>query len=162
MRQASIHRPARARCQGGNPASLLVVPTIARGGPRVHTADMAPGSEPLSPITDGCQPSPAWRRVETLGVAQIVVLILEARKTMPWATAATVSRERHDDAFRVRVSLLKGAPQANEASQVSQAGRADPADQAAAVGKVIADFTVGRLDKDLTDAFGDKDVITLK
>jgi hypothetical protein len=93
--------------------------------------------------TDGNHPSPAWQRVETLGVAQIVVLILEARKTMPWATAATVSRERHDDAFRVRVSLLKGAPQA-------------------AVGRVIADFTVGRLDEDLTDAFGDKDVITLK
>jgi hypothetical protein len=100
---------------------------------------------------DGGQPSSAWRRMETLGVAQIVVLILEARKTMPWATAATVSRERHGDTFHIRVSLLKGAAQGN------------PADQggAAAVGKVIADFTVGRLDRDLADAFGDKDVITL-
>jgi|SRR5580658_520446 hypothetical protein len=101
---------------------------------------------------DGGQPSSGWRRVETLGVAQIVVLILEARKTMPWATAATVSRERHSDAFHVRVSLLKGAPQGNPADQ----------DDPAAVGKVIADFTVGRLDRDLADAFGDKDVITLK
>jgi len=102
---------------------------------------------------DGGQPAADWRRVETLGVAQIVVLILEARKTMPWATAATVSRERHDDAFRVRVSLLNGAPPADQA---------DLADQAPAVSTVIADFTVGRLDSDLTDAFGDKDVITLK
>jgi hypothetical protein len=102
---------------------------------------------------DGSQPAADRRRVETLGVAQIVVLILEARKTMPWATAATVSRERHDDAFRVRVSLLKGTPEADQA---------DEADHAAAVGKVIADFSVGRLDRDLTDAFGDKDVITLQ
>jgi hypothetical protein len=99
---------------------------------------------------DGSQSAAGWRQVETLGVAQIVVLILEARKTMPWATAATVSRERHDDAFRVRVSLLKGTPQAERAGE------------AAAVGKVIADFTVDRLDRDLTDAFGDKDVITLQ
>ncbi len=92
------------------------------------------------------------QRVETLGVAQIVVLILEARKTMPWATAATVSRERHSGAFRVRVSLLKGEPQAYPAEREDQA----------AVGKLIGDFTVGQLDGDLTEAFGDKDVITLK
>jgi hypothetical protein len=63
-----------------------------------------------------------------------------------------VSRGRHDEAFRIPVCLLKGTPQADQA---------DLADQAAAVGKIIADFTVGRLDTDLTDAFGDKDVITL-
>lgn len=118
----------------------------------MHTADMAPS---FDPSTDGGQPSSAWQRVETLGVAQIVVLILEARKTMPWATAATVSRERHSDAFRVRVSLLKGAP-----SEV--AGDPGDHDGSGAVGKVIASFTVGRLDQDLADAFGDKDVITLK
>jgi hypothetical protein len=118
----------------------------------MHTADMAPGSEPSSPLADGIQPPATWQRVETLGVAQIVVLILEARKTMPWATAATVTRERHGGAFRVRVSLLKGAPQADPA------GGEGPA----AVGKVIADFTVGQLDRDLAEAFGDKDVITLK
>jgi len=106
----------------------------------------------MQQATDGSQPTAAWQRAETLGVAQIVVLILEARKTMPWATAATVSRERHDEALRIRVCLLKGMPQADQA---------DLADQAAAVGKVIADFTVGRLDTDLADAFGDKDVITL-
>ncbi len=110
----------------------------------------------MQQATDGNQPTAAWQRVETLGVAQIVVLILEARKTMPWATAATVSRERHDDAIRVRVSLLKGTPRAD------QAHRADRVGQAAAVGRVIGDFTVGRLDRDLTDAFGDKDVITLQ
>jgi hypothetical protein len=53
---------------------------------------------------DGGQPSSAWRRVETLGIAQIVVLILEARKTMPWATAATVSRERHGDGTDFRAA----------------------------------------------------------
>jgi uncharacterized membrane protein len=117
----------------------------------MHTADMAPGD----PWTDDGQPSSAWQRVETLGVAQIVVLILEARKTMPWATAATVSRERHSDAFRVRVSLLKGAPSGT-------AGNPGGQDGSGAIGKVIGDFTVGRLDQDLADAFGDNDVITLK
>jgi hypothetical protein len=44
--------------------------------------------------------------VQTLGVAEIVMTILEARKTMPSATAAAVSREKHGGGFRVHVSLL--------------------------------------------------------
>jgi hypothetical protein len=135
------------------------IPVATRVETRAKSGDFPVGcgrddgqTSVMQQATDGSQPTAAWQRVETLGVAQIVVLILEARKTMPWATAATVSRERHDEAFRIRVCLLKGTPQADQADQ---------ADQAAALGKVIADFTVGRLDTDLTDAFGDKDVITL-
>jgi hypothetical protein len=118
----------------------------------MHTADMAPGPDPS---TEGGQPSSAWQRVQTLGVAQIVVLILEARKTMPWATAATVSRERQGGTFRVRVSLLKCGP---------SAATENPGDHgdSGAVGRVIADFAVNRLDQDLADAFGDHNVITLK
>ena len=74
---------------------------------------------------------------------------------MPWATAATVSRERQSDAFHVRVSLLKCAPPAGEESPGERGG-------SGALGRVIADFAVDRLDQDLVDAFGDRDVITLK
>ena len=68
--------------------------------------------------------------------------ILQARKAMPSATAATVARESHGDAVHVQVSLM------DEPSQD------DPT--------VIADFITGRLGQDLTDAFGGKDVIILK
>lgn len=68
--------------------------------------------------------------------------ILEARKSMPSATAATVSRERHGNAIHVRLSLMEDPSQH------------DPV--------VIADFLTGRLCQDLTDAFADKDVIVLK
>ncbi|HEX6522404.1 MAG TPA: hypothetical protein VF070_20710 [Streptosporangiaceae bacterium] len=67
--------------------------------------------------------------------------IFKARKAMPLATAATVSRERHGDAFHIRVSLMN-----------------DGASDAA----VIADFITGRLGNDLTDAFAGRDVIVLK
>ena len=109
----------------------------------MHTARMASSSD--TPDGDGSSPS-AWQHVDTLEVTQIVLAILEARKTMPWATAATVSRESHGAATHVRVALLDGSPSA-------------PADHA---GQVIAAFTARRLGEDLAHAFGDHDVITLK
>jgi len=88
--------------------------------------------------------------METLGVAEVVMTILKARKAMPAATAATVSRERHSDSVHVRVSL-------------SDDGAADGiADGAEMTVTVIADFVAGRLGQDLTDAFDGKDVIVLK
>ena len=47
--------------------------------------------------------------METLGIADVVMTILEARKTMPWATAAAVSRESRGDVIHVRVSLLESS-----------------------------------------------------
>lgn len=87
------------------------------------------------------EPPQGWVRTETLGVAEVVMTIFKARKAMPLATAATVSRERHGDAFHIRVSLMN-----------------DGASDAA----VIADFITGRLGNDLTDAFAGRDVIVLK
>ena len=75
--------------------------------------------------------------------------ILEARKTMPSATAASVSRERRDDLLYVRVTLLENP----------SAGTAGGPD---GHGAVVAAFTVRRLDDDLSAAFGQKDVIILK
>jgi hypothetical protein len=115
----------------------------------MHTARMASSSDP--PAGDG-PPSPAWQHVDTLEVTQIVLAILEAQKTMPWATAATVSRERHGDATYVRVSLLEGASPAPDGGGGGGGGG----------GTVIAAFTVRRLGEDLARAFGDRDVITLK
>lgn len=75
--------------------------------------------------------------------------ILEARKTMPWAAAASVSRERRHGLLHVRVTLL-------ESSSAGSAGGPD------GHGEVVAAFTVRRLDDDLSAAFGQKDVIILK
>ena len=74
--------------------------------------------------------------------------ILEARKTMPSATAAAVTREEDDGGIRVRVSLLEDTP--------SPGGNLAGAEGLAAI------FVTRQLGQDLTDAFGDKDVIILK
>jgi hypothetical protein len=76
--------------------------------------------------------------------------ILKARKSMPSATAATVSRARDGDGYRVLVSLLEGSPSADGA------GLAGGVDGTAAV------FVTRELGKDLADAFGDKDVFILQ
>ena len=85
--------------------------------------------------------------METLGIADVVMTILEARKTMPWATAAAVSRESCGDMIHVRVSLLESSGRPED-----QPGRGD----------VVAAFTARRLGADLVAAFGSKDVIILK
>jgi hypothetical protein len=107
---------------------------------------MSPSTEP--PTDDGA-PSPEWRQVQILGVADVVMTILRARKTMPSATAAAVSRERHGDGFRVCVRLLEDTPSP------------DLADPGGSKGEVMI-FVARELGKDLADAFGDKDVIVLK
>jgi hypothetical protein len=108
---------------------------------------MAPGSDAVP--GDGPSPgSPLGSAAESLGVAEIVMTILEARKIMPRATAASVSREQRQDLLYVRVTLLESPP----ASPAGQPG----------IGEVVAEFTVRRLDEDLAAAFGHKDVIILK
>jgi hypothetical protein len=107
---------------------------------------MASGSDAA---TGDESPPPKSQPTETLGVAEIVMTILEARKSMPWATAASVSREIHRDLVHVRVRLL-------ESSSPSSDGRLEGHDE------VVAAFTVRRLGEDLAKAFGQKDVIILK
>jgi hypothetical protein len=103
------------------------------------------------PLTSGSASgdgvSPAGQEVQTLRVADVVMTILKARKTMPKATAAAVSRTRLGDGYRVLVSLLEGSP----------AG--DAADLAGGTAGV---FVARELGKDLADAFGDKDVFILQ
>jgi hypothetical protein len=94
---------------------------------------------------------PGWQQVETLGLAEVVMTILEARQTMPSSTAAAVSREQHGDVLHVRVSLLSNPP----ASGGDSPGPGEP-------GVVVADFAARRLAQDLTDAFKDNEVIILK
>jgi hypothetical protein len=105
---------------------------------------MALGSDAMP----GDGPSPGSPPTESLGVAEVVMTILEARKTMPRATAASVSREQRHDLLHVRVTLLESPP----VSSVGQPGMSE----------VVAEFTVRRLDEDLAAAFGHKDVIILK
>ena len=73
--------------------------------------------------------------------------ILEAQKTMPWATAAAVSRESRGDVIHVRVSLLESSGRPED-----QPGRSD----------IVAVFTARQLGADLAAAFGQKEVIILK
>jgi hypothetical protein len=107
---------------------------------------MASGSDA---VTGDAQPPPSSAPAETLSVAEVVMTILEARKTMPWATAASVSREAGRDLVHVRVTLL-------ESSSASSGGRSE------GHGEVVATFTVRQLGEDLARAFGQKDVIILK
>lgn len=139
----------RAQCQEGNPALSAVVPTITWTGPGCQTDGMSPVADPPA---GGGQPSPDWQQVQTLGVAEIAMTILEARKTMPTATAAAVCRERHGGGFRVRISLLEDEP---------QAAGGNPHDRDSAA-RVVVIFVARQLGKDLADAFGEKDVIILK
>jgi hypothetical protein len=90
--------------------------------------------------------------VETLGIADVVMTILKARKTMPWATAAAVSRESRGDVIHIRVSLMESSPSSSSGRPKDQPGRSD----------VVAAFTARRLGADLAAAFGQKDVIILK
>lgn len=107
-------------------------------------AGMASGSDSVR--GDG-EPAPTGPSVETLGIADIVVTILEARKTNPRATAAAVSRESRGDVIHVRVSLLEAGGRPED-----QPGRGD----------VVAAFTARQLGADLVAAFGQKDLIILK
>lgn len=76
--------------------------------------------------------------------------ILKARKTMPSATAAAVSRAKHGNGYRVLVSLIEGSPSADGADLD------DGIDGAAAI------FIARELGKDLADAFDGKDVFILQ
>jgi hypothetical protein len=102
-----------------------------------------------SPPGDGAPPE--WQQVQTLRVADVVMTILRARKTMPSATAATVSRMKHGDGYRVLVSLLENSPPAD-----ADGGHPGGIDAAVAI------FVARELGKDLADAFGGKDVIILQ
>jgi hypothetical protein len=93
---------------------------------------------------------PEWQQMQTLRVADVVMTILEARKAMPSATAAAVSRAAHGTGYRVLVSLLEGSPSAGE---VCLDGGPDGA---------IAIFVARELAPDLADAFDGKDVFILQ
>ena len=123
--------------------SSFVIPTMIPPVTTRHTYGM-------SPRADG----PLWQQVQTLGVTEVVMAILEARKAMPAATAAAVSREKHGNGFRVRVSLLEGA----DIPDASTEGPEDPH----GIEGAVAVFLARELGKDLADAFGTKDMIILK
>ncbi len=130
-------------CQAGNPALLPVLPTITSRCFAGMLAGMASGSGSVG--GDGGVPD--GQSVETLGIADVVMTILEARKAMPWATAAAVSRESRGDVIHVRVRLLGSSDRPED-----QPGR----------GEVVAAFAARQLGADLVAAFGSKDRIILK
>ncbi len=106
---------------------------------------------PSTRFSPGDGPQPDWQQVQTLSVADVVMTILKARKAMPAATAAAVSRTRHGDGYRVLVSLL-------EETQPAGDGTVHPG----GMDQAIAVFVARELGKDLAVAFGDTDVIILQ
>jgi hypothetical protein len=123
-----------------------VVSPMSELVPRRQTVRMPLSTGPSS--GDGALPD--WQQVQTLGVADVVMTILKARKAMPSATAAAVSRTKHGDGYRVLVSLLEVSPPADAA------GLDDGVDGAAAI------FITRELGQDLADAFDGKDVFILQ
>jgi hypothetical protein len=98
---------------------------------------------------DGAPPD--LQQVQTLRVADVVMTILNARKAMPSATAAAVSRMRDGEGYRVLVSLLEDSPLMDGGS-----GHPGGSDEAVAI------FIARELGTDLADAFGSKDLIILQ
>jgi hypothetical protein len=80
--------------------------------------------------------------------------ILEARKEMPWASAAAVSRQRRGSTTYVQVSLLERSS--------SSAGSGPPDTDTDGRIQVIAGFAARQIGEELATAFGDKDVVILK
>jgi hypothetical protein len=131
-----------------------VFPTITVAAPLKHTAGMARGTD--SPVGD--QESPDWQHVETLGLADIVMTILEGRKTAPSSSAAAISQQRHGNVFHVRVTLLDDPslqPGGSWPEPPGPPGAGGP-------GLVVADFAVGQLGQDLVEAFDGNETIILK
>jgi len=125
-----------------------VIPTITGAGRTGKLVVMAPDPDPGT--DDGG--SPGWRQVETLGVADVVMSILEARKEMPWASAAAVSRQRRGSTTYVQVSLLERSSSSPGSGPTDADGRI----------QVIAGFAARQIGEELATAFGDKDVVILK
>ncbi|HEY6497165.1 MAG TPA: hypothetical protein VIZ43_28130 [Trebonia sp.] len=105
---------------------------------------------PSTGYSTGDSALPDWGQVQTLRVADVVMAILSARKTMPSATAAAVSRTRHGGGYRVLVTLLEGSPPANAAELEF------------GIDGAVAIFIARELGEDLADAFGGKDVFILQ
>jgi hypothetical protein len=112
---------------------------------------MAPGTDPPA----GDQESSGWQQVETLGLADIVMTILEGRKTAPSSSAAAISQQRHGHGFHVRVTLLDDPSLQPGGSWPEPVGAVRP-------GLVVADFAAGRLGQDLVEAFDGNETIILK
>jgi hypothetical protein len=117
---------------------LCGVVSTMPGPAMICTLMCMPPSEP---------PPPYWQQVQTLGVADVVMTILQARKAMPTATAAAVSRASHGKGFRVHVHLLVSDALGEESYGTEGA---------------VAIFIARELGGDLTEAFDGKDVIILK
>jgi hypothetical protein len=97
--------------------------------------------------------APDWQAVETLGLADVIMAILRARRSLPDAKTAEVARERQPTLTHVRVSLCHEPVPGPVPG--GQARAAQPA-------VTIALFRARRLDSDLTEAFKGRDVIILK
>ena len=111
---------------------------------------MTAGDDPVIGVGG---PAPDWQEVETLGLADVIIAILRARRSHPAAKTAEVARERQPTVTHVRVSLchepLPGPVPGGQA-------------RAALPAVTIALFKARRLDSDLAKAFKGRDVIVLK
>jgi hypothetical protein len=102
------------------------------------------------PPTGAAGDRPAWPRpqpVSMLKLAELLMVILDCRPRLPLATAAALVRERCGADTLLRIVFL-------------DAGREPlPVD---ADTLLVTSYLAGRLDEDLSAAFGDRNVVILK
>jgi hypothetical protein len=106
---------------------------------------MTAGDDPVIGVAG---PAPDWQEVETLGLADVIMTILRARRAIPDATAAEVTREKRQTVTHVQVSLRREPP------------TGEPGHSPGAV--LIGRFRARQLDSDLAEAFQGRDVLILK
>ena len=103
-----------------------------------HPPTGAAGERPARP-----RPQP----VPLLKLAELLMVILDCRPRLPRAAAAALVRERCGEGTLVRVVFLdaRREPLAIDADTL-----------------LVTSYLAGRLDEDLTAAFGDRNVVILK
>jgi hypothetical protein len=110
---------------------------------------MTAGDDPVIGVAG---PAPDWQEVETLGLADVIMTILRARRAIPDATAAEVTREKRQTVTHVQVSLRREPP------PEPLAGEPGRSPESVLVGL----FSARQLDGDLVEAFQGRDVLILK
>jgi hypothetical protein len=92
-------------------------------------------------------PSGGAQHVQTLKLAEMIMLIVDCRRRLPHAASAALVREPHADGTLIRVVFLD----ANSDPVPADAGT-----------MMATTYLAAELDADLAGAFGTRDVLVLK
>lgn len=109
-------------------------------------SDGTEGGSPVNPADWSLRRAAGVQRIDTLTLSEVVIAILDCRRSFPRATSAALVRERAGPDEVIHLVLL-------------DAEREPLASETGAVPAVT--YAARQLDKDLLAAFGDKEVIVL-